>query len=337
MKLCIVTGATGFLGSHVAERLIQEGNKVRTIVRPTSDTTLIDRWGVQKIQGDLANPDTVRRAVDGGEIIVHCAAMVGDWGPVEAYRKVNMGGLRALLDAAVEQNLDRFVQVSSLGVYAARDHHGTDESAELPERHMDGYTQTKLESEKLVMQYYRDKQLPVTVVRPGFIYGPRDRIVMPRLLESIRSGRFRYFGSGEQAMNSIYVANVVEAIMLAITSTEAVGQVFNLTDDEPTSKRRFVATAARLAGYPEPTRKIPLGLARLLASIMESVARLKGRQEAPLVNKARVKFLGLNLDFSCEKAKQVLGYKPRWGFEDGMKSTIDWFRGEGMTKAIGGQ
>ena len=330
MKLCLVTGATGCVGSHVAERLIGGGHRVRTIVRKTSNTKLIDSWGVEKIEGDLADAAALARAADGANWIVHCAAMVGDWGPVDEFRRVNVDGLRSLLDVAAGQRVERFVHVSSLGVYEARDHHGTDESVEPPATHIDGYTQTKVESEKLVLDYCRTKGLAATVVRPGFIYGPRDRTVIPRLLHNVKIGRFRYFGSGEQAMNSIFVGNLVEAIMLSLVKPEAVGQVYNLTDDEPTSKRRFVGTAARLAGLPEPTRRIPLGLAKFLAGVMEGVARLKRSKEAPLVNKARVKFLGLNLDFSCAKAKRELGYRPPTPFEQGMKAAIDWFRAERM-------
>jgi nucleoside-diphosphate-sugar epimerase len=168
------------------------------------------------------------------------------------------------------------------------------------------------------------------VIRPGLIYGPRDRVVVPRLVENIRNHRFRYFGSPDKAMNSIYVGNLVDAIMLAIEKPSAIGQVFNVTDDDPTSKRRFFGTAARLAGLPEPTRSIPLGLARALAPVFTLIAKLRGGTRPPLINQARIKFLGLNLDYSCEKAKRELGYKPRYSFDQGMKETIDWFRSEGL-------
>src|SRR5262245_13618775 len=318
MKLCLITGATGCVGGHVAERILADGHRVRALVRPTSDTRLLDHWGVEKIAGDMTDPAALERAAEGTNVIVHAAAMVGDWGRLEDYRRVNVEGLRNLLDAAARQRLDRFVHVSSLGVYEARDHFGTDESVEPAIRHLDGYTQTKVESERLVLEYYRNKRLPAVCVRPGLIYGPRDRTALPRILENIRVGRFRYFGNGDKAMNSIYVGNLVDAIMLVIATPQAVGQVYNLTDDDPTSKRRFFGTVARLAGYAEPTRSIPLGLAKFLATVMEAIARLKGSKEAPLVNKARVKFLGLNLGYSCEKAKRELGYRPRWTFDQGM-------------------
>ncbi len=334
MARALVTGATGFIGSHVAERLVRDGWHVRTLVRPSSQTEFVDSLGVEKVVGDLTDARSIQEAVQGCDVVVHCAAMVGDWGPVEQYRKVNVEGMRHLLDAAAEQGVRRFVHVSSLGVYEARDHYGTDESVPPPRQHIDGYTQTKVESEELALQYHRERGLPVVVLRPGFVYGPRDRTVLPRLLEAIRTGRFRYFGSGNQALNAIFVGNLVEAVVLALEKDNAVGQVYNLTDDEPISKRRFVGTIARLAGYPEPQKSIPLWLAKLLASVLEWRARRKGSTKPPIVNKARVKFLGLNLDFSCEKAKRELGYKPPYSFEEGMKITMTWFKEQGLVPPL---
>ena len=328
MKLALVTGATGCVGSHVAERLIAEGYRVRTVVRSSSDTRPIDQWGVEKIEGDLTDAAALRRAAEGVDLIVHCAAKVGDWGPVDEYRRANVEGTRVLLETAAGQKLDRFVHVSSLGVYEARDHFGTDESTPPATQHIDGYTQSKMESEKLVLEYHRTRGVPVVVIRPGLIYGPRDRVVVPRLVEKIGSGQFRYFGSSDKAMNSIYVGNLVDVIMLAIQNPAGIGQVYNVTDDDPTSKRRFFGTAARLAGLPEPTRGIPLALARFLAPISALIAKLRGGKKPPLINPARIKFLGLNLDYSCAKAKRELGYKPRTSFDEGMKATIDWFRAE---------
>src|SRR5262249_12996562 len=159
-----------------------------------------------------------------------CAAKVGDWGPVEDYRAVNVEGLRGLLSACQGRPLQRFVHLSSLGVYAARHHYGTDESELLPERHMDGYTQTKVESERLALQYQREQGVPVVVLRPGFVYGPRDRTVLPRLIESLRRGELPYLGGGKRALNTIYVANLIDAIFLAIQTPGAVGKIYNLTD-----------------------------------------------------------------------------------------------------------
>ncbi|MBV8487854.1 MAG: NAD-dependent epimerase/dehydratase family protein, partial [Planctomycetaceae bacterium] len=160
------------------------------------------------------------------------------------------------------------------------------------------------------------------IVRPGFIYGERDRTVLPKLLVNLRRGTFVYFGSGTQALNCIYVKNLVHGIFLAAQSPRASGEVFNLTDGEPVSKRRFVGRVAELAGIRPPSRHIPLGLARFLATIVEGAAKLRGAKNPPLINKARYKFLGLNLDYSIEKARTVLGYEPPYTFDEAIQRAM---------------
>src|SRR3989442_9362941 len=156
----LVTGATGFVGGHVAQAFVNRGWQVVTMARPTSDTAALERIGVVIVRGDLRDAAAVRRALEEVEAVVHCAAKVGNWGPVDDYRAVNVEGLRVLLDACKGQALSRFVHMSSLGVYAARHHYGSDESVPLPSRHRDGYTQSKAEAELLALSYYRHYGVP---------------------------------------------------------------------------------------------------------------------------------------------------------------------------------
>jgi nucleoside-diphosphate-sugar epimerase len=322
----LITGATGFVGGHLAEECARRGIAVRTIARPKSDTALLERLGAQVYRGDLGDAGLVSQALEGVDVVVHCAAKVGDWGPVEDYRAVNVEALRGLLEACKAMPLQRFVHLSSLGVYAARHHYGTDETEPLPDHHMDGYTQTKVEAERLALAYQRDHAVPVVVLRPGFIYGPRDRTVLPRLIELLRQRQIVYLGKGNRALNSIYVGNLIDAIFLAIEQPRAVGQVYNVTDGEFVSKRRFIEAIANGMGLEKPTRSVPLWVARMAAWIMERRARRRGAAEAPRLTQARLKFLGLNLDYSIDKAKRELGYQPRVSFDDGIRETMAWYR-----------
>jgi nucleoside-diphosphate-sugar epimerase len=280
---------------------------------------------VEKVVGDLEDAESLRRGVAGADWVFNCAAKVGDWGTLEEFRRLNVEALRLLLDAAVDAGIERFVHVSSLGVYEGRDHYGTDEEVPPAAQSLDAYTRSKVEAEELTLRYHRERRLPVAIVRPGFIYGPRDRTVLPKLVKALRSGRFAYFGSGEQALNCIYVKNLVHAIFLAAEAPGAVGEVFNLTDGERVSKRRFVGRVAELAGLRPPRRRIPLWLAWALAVVMERIAKRRGATEPPLVNKARYKFLGLNLDYSIEKARRVLGYQPPCSTDQGLVEAMAEF------------
>jgi nucleoside-diphosphate-sugar epimerase len=327
---CLITGATGFVGGHLAEACVARGLNVRTLARPGSDTALLDRLGAEVCGGDLADPEAVRKAAAGADLVFHCAAKVGDRGPVEEYRAINVEALRTLLDALKGRPLRRFVHLSSLGVYEARHHHGTDESEPLPERHIDGYTQTKVESEKLALQYHGEHGVPVAVLRPGFIYGPRDRTVMPKLVRRLAAGKVHYLGGNRCLLNTIYVGNLVDAALLAVESPNAVGQVFNLTDGEAVTRERFFEAICAGLDLPRPHQRLPGWLAAGAVRLL----RWQGQWAAPrgrraLLPPAQYKFLLLNLDFSIEKARRELGYSPRYTFEQGMTQTIAWYKQNG--------
>jgi nucleoside-diphosphate-sugar epimerase len=323
----LITGATGFVGGHVAEAAVARGHAVATIARETSDTSLLQSLGVTIHRGDLSDPVTVRKAVDGIDAVIHCAAKVGDWGPVEDYRAVNVDALRGLLEACHQKPLQRFVHLSTLGVYAPRHHRGTDESEPLPPRHMDGYTQTKVEAEHLALDAHRLHGLPVVVLRPGFVYGPRDRTVLPKLVDNLRRGVVRFIGDPARLhLNTIFVGNLVDAVFLALDQPKAVGQVYNLTDGDKVTKLHFFNTICDGLGLPRVKKRVPLFIARLVASVLEGRARRIGKPDAPRLTQARLKFLGLDLDFSIDKARRELGYAPRVGFDEGMRQTLEWFK-----------
>lgn len=329
--LLLVTGATGLVGSHVWQYACERGIRTRALVRKAVDAQAFDLGDAEQVVGDLTDRESLRRAVKGATVIVHCAAKVGDWGPVDEYRQVNVRGLETLLEEAeAAGSLRRFIHISSLGVYEARDHYGTDETEPMTATGIDGYTLTKVESEQLVNRRIAEKQLPATVLRPGFIYGPRDRTVLPRILERLRDQKFAFLGTGEKLMNNTFVGNLVDAIFAAIEWDESIGKIYNITDNRLVTKREFFTTIADKAGYPAPTKKVPLSVAKVIAKILEATWRLLGKQEAPLLSSARIKFLGLNLDFCIDKARRELGYTPKTDFTAAMQQTIDWFREQKM-------
>jgi nucleoside-diphosphate-sugar epimerase len=349
-RTIFITGATGLVGSHAVEQALARGHRVRALVRASSDPQLLEEWGVEKVLGDLEDRDALKRGVEGADWVFNCAAKVGDWGDLDDFRKLNVDALGLLLAAAAEARVERFVHISSLGVYEGRDHFGTDETTPPALDSLDAYTRSKTEAEALALAYLGDlapqpetlerlphardvfarrsvpdPRLPVAVLRPGFIYGERDRTVLPKLLGRLQKGVFAYFGSGDQILNCIYVKNLVYAIFLAAEKPEAIGQVFNLTDGGRVSKKQFVGRAAELAGLKPPRRHIPLWLAYSLAVLLERRAKRKKATEPPLVNKARYKFLGLNLDYSIEKARKLLGYDPPYTTEQGLEAAVtDW-------------
>ncbi len=328
--LILVTGAAGMVGSHVARRAVEAGYPVRCMVRPTSRCDALANLDIDLCKADLCDPESLEPAVKDAAVIVHAAAMLGDWGPAEQYRAVNVEGLRSLLNAAEHgTSLRRWVQISSLGVYPARHHDGTDETVPPDLDGFDGYTQTKAEAESILERYHREKGLPMVILRPGFLYGPGDRHVIPRLVEQIVKGRMKRIGDGKKLLNNTYVGNLVDAVMLAIEREEAIGQIYNIRDGRLVDRNECIDTIARYLDKPLPG-SVPEWLVRGAVGWFERIARLRGSKTAPMLTKTRIKFLTLNLDFSIQKAQQQLGYAPQVDFQEGIRETLDWLSQEGL-------
>ena len=156
-RTIFITGATGLVGSHAAEEALRRGHRVSALVRDSSDTRWLDRWGVEKSVGDLEDADALRQRRRRGRLGLQLRAKVGDWGTLEEFRRLNVEALRLLLDAAVEAKVERFVHVSSLGVYEGRDHFGTDETVPPAAESLDAYTRSKVEAEELALRYVQER------------------------------------------------------------------------------------------------------------------------------------------------------------------------------------
>jgi nucleoside-diphosphate-sugar epimerase len=325
--LALVTGASGMVGSHLVRRLLDEGWRVRALVRPTSDTALLKSWGVQLAQGDLGDPPAaLADAVKGAEYVFHCAAMVSDWAPLPEMMRINVAGTRALAEAALAGgSLKRFVYLSSMVVFGMYPQRGLDESAPLIHTG-DHYNLTKIRAEETVRQFVREKDLPAVILRPPYVYGPRDRQFLPRVLGSLAKGEFRFVGSGKQPFSLVYVGNLVAALVLAAVRPNVVGEVFLITDGRAISRVRMLEIICAETGYPLPTRHVPTWLVRVLCPVVEGLWRLKRSKEPPLVNKFRLKFMSTPLTYRIDKAQRILGYEPKVDTEAGLRQTLAWFR-----------
>jgi nucleoside-diphosphate-sugar epimerase len=310
------------VGYAVARRLAETGYHVRAMLRDPSKPGPLKGLPIELVPGDLAAPETLPATVKGVQKVVHAAAHVGDWGPAEQYRAINVIALEHFVTAAArEPSFERWVQISSLGVYPGRDHHGTDETAEIDVHGLDGYTRTKAEAE-IVLATHVDRGFPAVILRPGFIYGPGDRHVLPRIMEKLRSGTMKLIGNGRKLLNNTYVGNLVEAVELALESDRAIGETFNIRDARLVDRVEFVGAIADYLGCRRP-RHVPQPLARLATAVVETLAKARGRKTAPLLTRARLKFLTLNLDYSIEKARTVLGYQGSVDFQQGMKEALE--------------
>ncbi len=323
----LVTGATGFIGSHIAEKLVKRGEKVRVLARKTSNVKFLKSLGVEIVYGDLTDAQSIRQAVKGMDKIFHSAAIVGDWVPRETAYNVNVGGTKKVLEAANGEKVKRFIYVSSLAVLGMRDHHKTPSN---PPANLTGdvYADTKIDSEKLVVSYCTDNKIPFSVIRPGFVFGPRDAKVIPGMVNYIKNGRFIFVGSGLNKVNMIYVENLANAVVDASYSAKSLNQVYNVTNDSGMTMMDVVNMVSDMWGFNRPKKHIPKQVAYTLCSILEFFARLTRAKKPPLLNKTRLKFLSLNLDFDIGKIRQELGYTPQVDMKEGLRRTKAWLETE---------
>lgn len=319
----LVTGATGFIGSFIAEDLVKRGESVRALVRKTSNTDFLKSLGVELFYGDLNDPDSIKEAVKGMDKVFHSAALVGDWVPKEEANKTNVGGTKALLIASAAEKVKRFIYVSSLAVLGMRDHNKTPSDPPVSKTG-DVYADTKIDSENIVTEFSRNNNLPFTVIRPGFVFGPRDDKVVPRMVEFLQKGKYVFIGSGKNKVNMIYIENLSGAIVRAAFSDRTINQVYNITNDSGMTMMDVANMVADVWGYKRPTKHVPKSVAAVLCSVFEFFARLSKTKDAPLLNKTRMKFLSLNLDFDISKIKEELGYRPKMDMLEGFRKTKEW-------------
>lgn len=321
----LVTGATGMVGSHLAERLVNKGYHVRALVRKSSDTSFLKQTGAELFEGDLAGEaESFRPMAEGMDYVFHIGANVDDWGDRDEMVRINVDGLRHLMDACDAGRLKRFVFVGSMAVLGMGRQDHLDESA--PYVHTgDNYNYTKIEAEKLATRYARDKKFPIVIIRPPYIYGPRDRQFFPRLCGALRDGVFAYIGDGNNPFELVYAPNVVEALILAATKDEAVGQLYMITDGKPITRREMVELTCDVMGYEKPTKCVPYFLARTLCPVFETIGKLRGG-DPPRLNRFKLKFMYPSMTFNIGKAQKELGYGPPHESRESLRKSLEWFK-----------
>jgi acetylornithine/succinyldiaminopimelate/putrescine aminotransferase/nucleoside-diphosphate-sugar epimerase len=332
--ICLVTGASGFIGGHLVRRLAEEGLPVRCLVRATSDTTHLDQLDVELAVGDLTDPLSLRRAAAGCRYVFHCGAMVSDWGTVAEIAAVNVDGTRNVLEAATIAGVKRFIHVSSTDVYGYPGVPGIDESY-VSTRFANWYAQTKLEAEAEVRRAQVADALETVILRPATVYGPRSIDVVGEIARSIRARRMILIDGGGAVAGLHYVENLADAAVLAMRSDAAPGHAFNLSDDLSVTWREFTDGLASGLGCPPVRLTMPYRLAAGIGFALEHGYRLARRtmnlRTAPLLSRQAVHVLGRNQTFSTRKAREILGWEPRTGYDAGLAATLAWLRSEHET------
>ncbi len=321
----LVTGANGFVGSHLVEGLLDKGYQVRCLVRKTSDLKWLSGLEVEYVYGDMADRNSLKAAITNVDIIFHSAGLTKAK-TREDYFKANAEGTKNLIEVCLQENpkLKRFVYISSqAAVGPGADERPTDETA--PCRPVSYYGESKLEGERIVLNYI--SRLPITIIRPPAVYGPRDTDMLG-FFKVAKSGFRISFGRGESFISLVQVKDLIDGVILAAENPKAAGQTYFIADDRVYSWREAFSIIAGALDKKTIPLKIPKSVVFILAFLAENFCLLLGKTPAFNTQKAKEitqRYWGLNIS----KAKTELGFVPNFPLDKGAEETVKWYREKG--------
>lgn len=314
-----ITGASGFIGRALARRCRELGAEVSGL-----DFTADPEWGV--IAGDLTRPHEWQRALEGMDMVIHCAALVSNTASMDQAWRINVKATADLLNHSVSAGVKRFVQLSSVAAYGFD---ATELQTEAqPLRPMGNtYVDTKIASEHIVLACHGSSPMDCTIVRPGDVYGPGSRpwLILP--LEMIRSGKFLLPAHGRGLFSPVYIDDLVDGLLLAATRTEGVGEIFNISGGIEPTCLEFFGHHARMAGASEP-RALGTGPALLIAESARITLQFFGGSTE--LGRGTIDMLSRKAGYAIDKAHDLLGYQPQIDLQEGMQRSERWARETGL-------
>jgi 2-alkyl-3-oxoalkanoate reductase len=310
----LVTGASGSLGSAVVQRLRQQGHQVRGFERRSPDTP-VD--GVEFVIGDLADSSAIDRAVEGMEIVIHCAAaMKGPWSEHEAS---TIHGTQNVIDACKKHGVKQLVHISSLSVidWAGMSGNGVvDENVALEPRAEErgAYTRAKLEAERRVTQAAQ-QGLPCVILRPGQIFGGKIPLINGAVARDVAGG-WLVLGDGKLELPLVYLEDVVDAIVAAVDKKLRNGEIIHIIDPDPLTQRDVL----QLAGNNKRVVHVPRPIVFALGKVSEIALRAVGKQSP--IGTYRLKSALAQLHYGSDRAEKLLGWRPRIGVREGVRRSL---------------
>ena len=315
----LITGAGGFIGSHLVDSQLEQGHDVRAV---DLHLDLLQHQSanphLEAIHGDITDENLVKKLVESVDIVYHLASAHLDVSlSDEHYRRVNVGATLSLLDAAREAGVKRFVHCSSVGVIGDVENPPADETTECNPTNI--YERTKLEGEREVLAYSRRTNFPVVVMRPAWVYGPR----CPRtakLMRTISKSRFFFFGDGQNMRHPVYISDAIKGLELCASAEGVNREIFIIAGEHAVPVAELVDIMSKELSVRHPKLHLPITLGLLGGYSLEAAFKLIGKQ--PPFSRRSVDFFLKHNAYSIEKAKRMLGYQPQVDLRAGIQKTI---------------
>lgn len=320
----LVTGAAGFIGSHLVEQLLAEGNTVVAFDVPDAPMPASWRERVRIVHGDVANPDDVRVAMQGIGTVFHTAAIVSDWAPRTAYERVTLQGSRYVFEAAV-RNHTRVLLLSSGSVYGDKIGRVELREDEPLGRPVGIYGEYKQKQENLAWEFHRARGMALTVVRPFKVFGPGSKVWVHEVAKNLLAGKPTLINGGNFNTALIYIDNLVDILLLAAALPHAQGRCYNGYDGTRITLRQYLTDLARIIGAPPP-KTMPRWLAYALAMTLEPTWKILHKSSRPLLTRDSLRILSSDYRVSTDRVFNELGFVPRVSYEEGLRRIEAYWR-----------
>lgn len=331
----LVTGATGFLGSHIVDACDKKKYQVRVLVRESSDISYLEKFpSIEFAYGDITDPDSLDEATRGIDVVFHSAARTSDWGTREQFYETNYQGTMNVINACRENRVKRLVYVSSPSVvFHYEDELDIDERYPHPDTYANLYCETKGLAETAVLKANGKDGLTTVAIRPHALWGPRDFAgFLPRVLAKIRKGKLKKIVTPHRVLTDItYVENAADACLLAGEKKAAAGKVYFITDENRVNPWEFFDMLCAYLRLPRIRKTVPLGVAVTAAKAIDCVWKLPflaGRVVPPITRYA-VGVITTSTTYDISAAKKDLGYRPKVDSVTGLKRLKQWIEATG--------
>ena len=321
-----LTGATGFIGGRLSHYLKERGQEVRGLARSTQGGNALAADDIATQRADVTDVTSLKKAFQDVDVVMHLAALFNrpdaSW---EDYRRVNVEGVRNVLEAAKDCGVSRVVHCSTGGVAIGNGTPPYSEATPYSPPSWDKYETTKCEGEKVALDFHRRTGYPVVVIRPAQVYGPGDK-GKAKFYRMVKKGVI--VDPGETLKHLIYIDDLCRAFELAGEKEEAIGEVFILAGRTPIALRDLIALVAHELGVPCPSIVLPALPVTWLCTTTEFVcnfARVK-----PILFRRSMDFFTRSVQFDASKAREILRFEERIGVPDGIAETARWYRQKGL-------
>ncbi|MBN1860893.1 MAG: NAD(P)-dependent oxidoreductase [Candidatus Thermoplasmatota archaeon] len=322
----LITGVTGFLGTHLARELLKENTiELLGTYRNPKKTPWFEEQGIEMRQADLLNPKSLKDITKDVDVVVHLAALMRFHDPWNRLYAHNVNATQIIAQDALDHGVQHFIYSSSTEATGPVASIPGDETS--PAQPSYDYGKTKYITELWLEEKHRTQHLPLTILRPTGIYGPGDVYVTLSTVRAVANKKLRFLpGKGNNTIHFTYVDDVTQGIRKTIEkTTQAIGETFILASDEYLTYKDMFSTIAHLLNVPRPGRSIPMSLAKIYLSYIQWNNARKGIDDFAM-HTSLIDTMKTNRAYSNAKAKKILGFSPKYSFEEGMKKTIDWYK-----------